>query len=77
MQVVLERVFTLTREQDGEFSGGPGLIDALRRSTRVIGQQSGPLVQGVGEELMEIYAVDLLDPNSTPETSALERPSNG
>jgi hypothetical protein len=40
----------------------------------VIGQAAGPLVQGVGEELWEIYAVDVMDPTSTPETAVLERP---
>jgi hypothetical protein len=67
----------MAREQDGEFSGGPGLVDAQRRSAGVIGQAAGPLVQGVAEELWQVYATDVTDVASTPETAVLERPKNG
>jgi hypothetical protein len=54
---------------EGEFSGGGGLIDPIRRAARVIGQQAGPVVQGPSEELMEIYATNPTDPDSGPENS--------
>lgn len=61
--------------EDGEFSGSAGIIDAVRRNARVIGQASGPLVdERVAEEIWEIYAVDVNDPTSTPETARVERP---
>jgi hypothetical protein len=55
-----------------EFGGGPGLIDNVRRSERIVGTEAGPAVDDhVGEELWEIYATNPADPNSTPETSDL------
>lgn len=57
-----------------EFGGGPGMIDPVRRADRVIGQQAGPVVQGVGEELWEIYATNPADPTATAEESVIERP---
>jgi len=58
-----------------EFGGGSGLIDPVRRADRVIGQNSGPLVdERVNEELMEIYATNPSDATSEPTTSRLERP---
>lgn len=55
-----------------EFGGGPGLIDNVRRAGRVVGENSGPLVDDrVGEELWEIYATNPADPDSTPEKSDL------
>lgn len=50
------------------------MIDAQRRSERVIGTEAGPLVQGLAEELWEVYATDTMDPTSTPETAVVERP---
>lgn len=55
-----------------EFGGGPGLIDEVRRADRVVGTEAYALgVQGMGEELMEIYATNPADPDSTPQTSDL------
>lgn len=63
------------KKTDSEFGEGRGLIDPIRRADRAIGQNSGPLaVERSGEELLEIYATDPADPNSTPENSKLERP---
>jgi hypothetical protein len=50
------------------------LIDPTRRAERVIGQQAGPLVQGVGEELMEIYATDPTKQGEDLAKVQLERP---
>lgn len=58
----------------GEFSGGPGMIDPERRALGIIGQDAGPVVQGVGEELWEIYATNPADPAADPVTSVVERP---
>jgi hypothetical protein len=59
----------------GEFSGGPGLIDPVRRAERVVGNDSGTAVMyNLGEELKEIYATDPADEASTPENAVVERP---
>lgn len=72
---------------EGEFSGDGGLISARRRPLRIIGQEAGPLVQGVNEELMEIYATNVSGVDSdgnpvepglmAPETSGLTFRSTG
>lgn len=61
---------------EGEFSGDEGLISERRRPLRIIGQNAGPLVQGVNEELMEIYATNTtgLDADGLPVDPALMLP---
>lgn len=59
----------------GEFSGGPGLIDPVRRAERVVGNDTGTgVMYHIGEELKEIYATDPANPDSGPENSVVERP---
>lgn len=59
---------------DTEFGGGPGLIDPERRKERVIGQAAGPLVQGVAEELWEIYATNPARSDEELSEVRIERP---
>lgn len=58
-----------------EFGGGPGMIDATRRADRAVGTNTDAMgYQNMGEELWEVYATNPADPESSPETSTVERP---
>lgn len=50
------------------------MIDPERRNDRVIGQEAGPLVQGVAEELWEIYATNPAVADEDLSKVRIERP---